>query len=86
MPGLCVPRMSLLVQTSRDVFSACVPICRVVEPPGKEGLATHTLVFIYTPVFPLAREFGGRGSFLGRLSCSTWPPALLLHLGLMRAL
>lgn len=57
---LCPQNVSLLVQASRDVFSACVPICGGVEPPRKVGLAAHTLVIICTPVFPLARKFGGR--------------------------
>lgn len=57
---LCPWNVSLLVQASGDVFSACVPICGGVEPSRKVGLASHTLLFICTPVFPLAREFGGR--------------------------
>lgn len=57
---LCPQNVSRLVQASRDVFSAYVPVCGGVEPPRKVGLATHTLVFICTPVFPLAREVGGR--------------------------
>lgn len=57
---LCPQNVSLLVQASRDVFFACVPICGGVEPPRMVGLATHMLMFISTPVFPLAREFGGR--------------------------
>lgn len=57
---LCPQNVSLLVQASRDVFSACVPICGGVEPPGKVDLATHMLVFICMPALPLAKGFGGR--------------------------
>lgn len=54
---------------------------------GRPGLS-HACVRLHT-CFSLGQGVWWqkiRGSFLGRLSCSTWPPALLLHLGQTRDL